>query len=126
MLSVGGSAAPGGVGAIAEDPRTGILYGVTAPGFLPPSGTIRQLIRIDKITGRGTVIGPLGPTGFRFGIADITFRSDGTLFGWSENSDDLVTINTATGAATIVANAGISTFGSGLKFDANGILYLAG
>ncbi len=116
----------GGVGALAEDPTTGILYGVMAPGFIPPSGTTRQLVTIDKRTGTATLVGPLGATGFRFGIAEITFRSDGTLFGWSENSDDLVRINKSTGAATIVADAGISTFGSGMKFDANGILYLAG
>lgn len=116
----------GGVGAIAENPLTGILYGVTAPGFCPPAGTTRHLVTIDKRTAQVTVIGALGPTGFRFGIADITFRSDGTLFGWSENSDDLITIDINSGQATIVSNAGISTFGSGLKFDASGILYLAG
>src|SRR5207244_3755864 len=40
--------------------------------------------------------------------------------------DDLIRINISTGAGTIVANAGISTFGSGLAFDANGTLWLAG
>src|SRR5262249_36925642 len=115
-----------GVGAMAVHPRTGVLYGVTAPGFIPPSGTTRQLLRIDTKTGVGSVIGPLGATGFRFGIADLAFRSDGTLFGWSENSDDLITIDINTGAATIVGNAGISTFGSGLAFDNTGTLYLAG
>ena len=59
-------------------------------------------------------------------LADIAFNPAGILYGWSENSDDLVTINTSTGAATIVANAAISTFGSGMDFGANGVLYLAG
>ena len=133
-MGIGTNGIPGelgaqGVGALAEHPLTHELYGITAPGFIPPSGTTRFLVKISKLTGKATVIGlatGLGATGFRFGIADITFRSDGTLFGWSENSDDLVTIDINTGKATIVSNAGISTFGSGLKFDNTGTLYLAG
>jgi WD40 repeat protein len=115
-----------GIGAMAQDPTTGIVYGTTSPGFVPPSGTTRNLVIIDLRTAQTTTVGPLGATGFRFGIADLAFRSDGTLFAWSENSDDLITINKSTGAATIVSNAGISTFGSGLEFDAGGRLILTG
>ena len=109
-----------GLSALAAHPATGVLYGVSAPGG---AGT-RNLLRIDTATGAGTVIGPVGLG--NFGIADMTFRADGTLFAWSENSDDLITINITTGAGTIVANAAISTFGSGLAFDAGGALWLAG
>lgn len=104
-----------GVTGLAEHPTTGVLYGVTALGG---SDTNRRLISIDKATGAGSVIGSLGRT-----VADITFRADGTLFGWTETGDDLVTINLTTGAATVVGNAGISTAGSGLAFDKNGTLY---
>jgi len=117
---------PVGIGAMAQDPTTGIVYAVNSPGFQPPSGTTRSLETVDLRSGNVTIIGPLGATGFRFGIADLAFRNDGTLFGWSENSDDLITINKATGAATVIANAGISTFGSGLEFDTAGRLILAG
>jgi hypothetical protein len=117
-----------GIGAMAVHPITHVLYGVTAPGFIPPSGTPRQLVWINKQTGVASLIGRLdgGGSGFNFGIADIAFAPDGKLYGWSENSDDLVTINTATGKATVIGNAGISTFGSGLSFDNNGTLFLAG
>src|SRR5437667_1426143 len=101
-----------GVGAMAVHPLTGVIYAVSAPGFISPGVNQRQLLRINPATGAGTVIGPLALG--NFGIADIAFRADGTLFGWSENSDDLITIDTNTGKGTIVANAAISTFGSGL------------
>src|SRR5262245_5955644 len=44
-----------GLGAMAFDPATGVLYGVTAPGFQPPSGTIRQLVRVNTATGEETL-----------------------------------------------------------------------
>jgi WD40 repeat protein len=59
-------------------------------------------------------------------IADITFRADGTLFGWSEGSDDLVTVNLATGVETVVADSGIGTAGSGIAFSPSGTLFYAG
>jgi hypothetical protein len=60
-------------------------------------------------------------------VADITFTPDGTLYGWLEpGTDDLVTINLGTGAATVVGNSSLSTFGSGLASDASGTLFFAG
>lgn len=107
---------------LAADPISGVLYGVTSR--LDPRSPGR-LIRIDRTTGAGTVVGDLRPT--TEAAADVTFRADGTLFGWLEpTSDDLVRINTTTGAATIVGNSGLSTFGSGLAFSPSGTLYFAG
>src|SRR5439155_18502559 len=109
-----------GISAMAIHPTTGELYAITAPG----GAGQRNLIRIDRNTGQGRVIGNVGLG--NFGIADMTFRADATLFAWSENSDDLIRISIDTGAGTVIANAGISTFGSGLAFDAAGTLWLAG
>jgi Bacterial Ig domain len=82
---------------LAIQPGTGVLYGVT-------TGTDPRLITINKATGTGTVVGslfnPLPSPCLTGPIADITFASDGTLYGWSEHSDDLVTINLITGVAT--------------------------
>jgi hypothetical protein len=113
------------INGLAEDPTTGILYGTTSdddpnqPGFL---------VTVNKFTGAATVVGDLfPPLTTRTTAGDITFRSDGTLFGWAEagtNPDDLVTINKATGAATIVGDSGISTDRGGLDFAPNGTLYL--
>jgi FG-GAP-like repeat/FG-GAP repeat len=111
-----------GVSALAVHPGTGVLYGVTAQAAADIF--TRSLIRIDRTTGAGTLIGPIG-LGFG-GVADMAFRADGTLFGWSESTDDLITIDINTGAGTIVGNANISTRGSGLAFDSSGTLYLAG
>jgi hypothetical protein len=90
-----------GVSALAVHPRTGILYGVTAQA--PANIFTRSLIRIDRVTGAGTLIGPIGLGDG--GVADIAFRADGVLFGWSENTDDLITIDINTGAGTVVGNA---------------------
>jgi uncharacterized repeat protein (TIGR01451 family) len=111
-----------GLTGLALNPRTGELFGTTAQAGV--GNFSRQLIRINRSTGAGTVVGPIEPGGG--GIADLAFREDGTLFGWSENTDDLITINTTTGAGTVVGNAGISTRGSGLAFSSTGTLFLAG
>lgn len=115
-----------GFGAMKQNPTNGVLYAVTAPGFINPPTTIpRRLMTINPGNCAQTFIGNINLG--NFGIADIAFRADGTLFGWSENTDDLVTINTSTGQGTVIANAGISTFGSGLDFGPGGAtLYLAG
>jgi hypothetical protein len=109
-----------GLTGLAVSPVTGELFGVTSLG----ASSQRDLIKIDRSTGAGTVVGPIG-LGFG-GVADLAFRADGTLYGWSENSDDLITIDTSTGAGTIVGNAGISTRGSGLAFSSAGTLFLTG
>lgn len=102
---------------LAFHPGTGMLYGTTGAAAGTPS-----LVLINTTTGAGTLIGPNG-TG---PVADITFRADGTLFGWAQGVFDLVTVNLATGAATVVGDAGISTNGSGIAFSPAGTLYFTG
>ncbi len=73
------------------------------------------LVRINPMTGQVTQVGALGLTPPNFG-ADLDLRG-GVLYGWAEGSlSSLVTINTATGAATVVGPNGqnINTTGSGL------------
>src|SRR5207248_2729921 len=73
-------------------------------------------------------VGALGSAGRD--TSGLAFRADGVLFGVAyrdTNSDQLITINTATGAATIVGplgtNVTIPVVG-GLEFDpVTGILY---
>jgi hypothetical protein len=114
-----------GIGGMAQHPHNGILYGVTAPGFVPPSGSHRFLVTINPQTCAETVIGDINRG--NFGIADLAFGIDDALYAWSENSDDLIMINTFNGNSRVIANAAISTFGSGLEFGPNGgTLYLAG
>ena len=104
---------------LARNPRTGVLYGVTVG---PPNQ--RDLLRIDPSTGAASTIAPISAS-IR-AVPDITFRADGTLFGWVETSDDLATISKETGDTTIVGDAGIGTAGTGLAFTNDGTLYLTG
>jgi cysteine-rich repeat protein len=109
-----------GLTGLAVHPTTRVVYGVT-----PSNGTdARSLYTIDPATGDGTLVGSLGLASAS--VADISFAADGTLFGWSEDSDDLVTIDLATGTATVVGDSGIPTAGSGLAFDAAGVLFFSG
>jgi IPTL-CTERM motif len=100
---------------LALHPSSGVMYGVTSNNS-PVCAAC--LITVNLTTGTGTLIGPLGLI-----IAEVAFRADGTLFGWSESSDDLATINIATGAATTVSDSGLSTRGDGMVF-VGGTLYV--
>src|SRR5262249_34035265 len=94
----------------------GVLYGVTSNNSVSP----RRLITIDPNTGAGTIVGPLGCGP----VADIGPKS-GELWGWCEAEDDLVSINTTTGAATVVADSGLDTWADAMSFDQFGTLYVA-
>jgi len=107
------------VGAIAFSP-TGALFGVSRDATT--GETI--LIAINTTTGAGTLVGPLGSTGLQAQF-DISFRSDGTLFGVGFGSTvvDIVTINTSTGVATEVGGTGFAAPGNGLGFSIAGTLF---
>jgi hypothetical protein len=106
---------------LAFDPLSGILYGAT--GGFSPSPPRRSIITIDPNTGAGTLVGAEGSGG---PLADITFTSDGTLYGWGEGTDDLYTVNKSTGAATRVAESNFGTFGSGISANSQDVLYFGG
>jgi Ca2+-binding RTX toxin-like protein len=99
---------------LAVDPTTGQLYGSTASQD-PTGGAPGSLIKIDKETGEGTLLSQI-ISDCDTGTADITFTTDGQLWGWTECDDALVRINKATGEGTIVGT-GTSSFGSGLSAD---------
>ncbi len=105
------------VNGLEYDPVHHKLYGTTSsndPVF--PDG----LIEIDRTTGAGTPIG----AGAGMLINNPTVDSAGEMYAWTENSDDLVTVDTATGVATVVGVSGIGTFEHGLAFGANDNLIL--
>ena len=106
------------VNAIAVDPTTGTLYGSTTQWEEPYIG---QLLIIDPVSGAGT---PVGDTGITFCCRALTFDSAGQLWGWSEDTDDPVTIDKTTGAATVVGESGINTGGQVMAFDLTDTLYL--
>src|SRR4029077_3236867 len=80
-------------------------------------------------TGGGTLVGSFNTScdASAETMADITFASDGTLYGWSEpNCDSLFTIDKSSGAATLVGTSGLSTTGSGTAANSTDTIYLAG
>jgi hypothetical protein len=110
---------------LAIDPKSGTLYGSTGRQAADGQPNPGSLIKIDRSTGAGTLVGDERPNTET--AADITFTPDGALYGWLEDvTDDLVSIDTATGAATVVGNSGLDTYGSGLASNSAGVLYFAG
>jgi Ca2+-binding RTX toxin-like protein len=107
---------------LAIHPETAELYGSTGGNAPTDPGST---IKIDKTTGAGTLIGDQVAAD-EMGAADITFTSDGTLYGWSEATDDLVTINLASGAATVVGESGADYLGSGLSASPGDTLFFTG
>jgi hypothetical protein len=111
------------VGAIDFDPSTGTLYGI---GANTTTNTF-QLITIDTTTGLGSTVGDTGPNNTQpnFSFQDISFRSDGTLFGFA--GSNIYTLNLTTGAATLVGFIGGSGnppgTGNALAFDPSDTLY---
>jgi len=113
---------------LAVDPADGTLYGSTGRatgGGAPNPGS---LIKINRTTGAGTLVGDLRPDTDTAG--DLTFTPDGALFGWlvgsSGNSNNLVTIDKVTGAASVVGASGIAgNVGSGLASSVGGTLFHA-
>ncbi|MGE5102380.1 MAG: hypothetical protein ACM3SX_20535 [Deltaproteobacteria bacterium] len=106
------------VNGLAFDPTSGKLYGGTSPR----DPNFIGLIEIDITTGAGTRVG----TGWSnvSHVAAITVNPGGQMYGWTEDGDDLVSINKTTGVATIVGDSGIGTGDHGLSFNSAGELYL--
>ena len=104
------------VSGIDFDPITGTLYGV---GYRTTDSGIFELITLDITTGVGTAV---GGTGVATPFQDISFRSDGTLFGYS--SGNLYTIDLMSGAAALVGSTGLSGGGGhATAFDPSDTLF---
>src|ERR1700730_246722 len=124
-LSGGGAI---GLTGLAFSPLNGKLYGITSNSTTGGNTVVRSLVTINTTTAVATVIGSLG-----FANSDISFRSDGTLYGYEAGGStsgprSMTTINLTTGAATQVGTAlpsGSLTFGGGLAFSPSGTLYLS-
>lgn len=109
-----------GVTGMAAAPN-GNVYATTSTSWNFPA----ELIQIDPTTGAGTTVGQVvDHVGTNHqAIPDLTF-SGNTLYGWSEYYDELVSIDTTSGAVTLLPTY-VSSYGSGIAADANGTMYLA-
>jgi hypothetical protein len=104
------------VSVAAAAPGTGTLYGTDAS-----SG---RLLRIDRLTGAGTVVGPLG-----IGVvpALAVDPTTGTMYaGTGAGAPLLFTVDPATATATFVGDTGLGFAAIGsLDFRADGTLFAA-
>jgi hypothetical protein len=94
-IRIGGTT-PVGVTGLAVDPKSGVLYGITA-GLLPARPS---LITIDTKTGNATLVGRLGAA-----ASDANFDAKGTLYAWLSDTDQLAIVDLQTGQATAMGTA---------------------
>ena len=130
LLGVDASTSTGGLYDV--DPATGdatllypleVLTGGLAVG---PDGTLfgssNELVIIDPNTGIVTNVGSIG-----FGsVTGLAFGANGTLYGFDNFTDQLITIDRLTGEGSAVGSVGMSIVGTGLGFATDGTLYLVG
>lgn len=82
---------------LAFDATTGTLYGNTTDAFGATGGD--ALYSIDPTTGLSTLIGRIGFSN----VFALGFDNSGALFGISDASDELISIDTASGLGGLVA-----------------------
>ncbi|MBD8680128.1 DUF6923 family protein [Sphingomonas sp. CFBP 13720] len=88
------------VESLALNPVDGMLY-----GFVVSTGNVTGLIKVDPLTAATTYIG--GTIGaYKSALQDFTFGTDGKLYFASEG--DLVSVDPATGAFTIIGDNTLS------------------
>ncbi len=116
-----------GITGLAFNPA-GTLYGTQSVGngggkflFGPPAQA--NLVTIDLSTGNHTVIGPLndGTGAHHKSVPDITFVGT-NLFGWTENGDMPISLDTSTGILTTIGDR-VNSAGSGMATRADGTVF---
>lgn len=107
------------IGALAQDPTTGILY--AASNNKSPIAP-NTLLTINPANGVATAIGSLG----EFRVSDMTFDATGKLVAWVEPDDVFAAIDKNTAAVTVIGPEELSTYGGGFAFDLNETLWLFG
>ena len=90
---------------LAFNPVTGILYGNTSAGFGAP---FDALYEINPLTGATTFIGRI----LFNNVYALGFDQSGNLFGVADDTDQLISISTATGNGSLIANLAV-----GFAFD---------
>jgi len=96
---------PGHMTSIAFDPVSGLLYGNTTVGFGAP---FDALYSIDPVTGQSEFIGRITFEN----VFSLGFSQDGTLYGISDTTDQLISINLLNGNGTFIADLQV-----GFAFD---------
>ena len=104
----------------------GLAFQSANVGFLTSAlsptdfSTVNDLFSFNIATGTSTLIAHTADT-----LEALAFSSAGTLYGLGKNDGDLYTIDTTTGAMSLLGNVGVA-IGSptgGLSFSPTGVLY---
>ncbi len=118
------------VGASADPSNNvGIAFNAAGELFLSEEGDQQDLWRLDPDTGAETLIGSTGEQ-----IIALAFDASGVLYGVSDSDNPgtagpptavsgLYTINTSTGASTLVGLLGVDFDDGGIAFDSAGVLW---
>ena len=108
---------------LAIHPITRVMYGATGnKGVNNP----RTLITVNTTTGAGTVVGSFSFPDHDQTLTDLTFASDGTLYGLGSGDGQLYRVNLVTGEATVIGqNNELAPFGGGLAADPCDTIYVA-
>lgn len=116
-----------GLSSFAVHPTTGMIY-AHQNSLWSDTG---QLHRIDPRNFASTVVGTT-----HVSVDDLVFTADGTLLGWMAFHDgtvianqtiyELVSLDLATGAPTIIGSSDLLTYENGLALSPDGQLYLKG
>jgi hypothetical protein len=107
--------------AIAPD---GTLYGAEATRWIASSAE-PNLLKVDRTTGAGTIVGLMDDAGTARGLPDFDFAGT-RLLGMGRRSTELYDVSTATGDLTLLGNHGLgSSNGQGFAIDAGGVGYFA-
>ena len=111
--------APDGVfTGLASDPTTGIMYAVATSESSPGSGDCAAdsgLYTVDLGTATATRVGAIPDLSCVIAAA---FDNSGQLFAYGVVSDNLVAIDKATGASTVLGSLGFNAnFAQGMDFD---------
>jgi hypothetical protein len=84
-----------------------------------------ELATVNKATGVRTDIAPVTDDGDTIRIAGLAFAPNGTLYGGEYNTDDLYSIDPATGVTTFVGTMDLNHRDPmGMSFDCSGTLYV--
>jgi len=103
------------------DDQSGTLYACTSYN----DNNYFGLITINLDTGAGSKVNTNGWATYReSGITNITLDSNSNMYAWTEDEDDLLSVNKSTGVETLIGESNLSTYAYGLDFDKNEILYL--
>ena len=113
------------VNGMAWDDAEDTLYASTSVN----DGNFTGLITIDLATGAGAVVSTAdwGQTA-GYSVSNITMDTNEVLYGWTDNSNELVTIDKATGVATVlVGSTTIAAVDFGMSIDSiNRLFFING